>query len=630
MSKQQLYINEVAVDMPTDEIKISVPSNVMSDAGSIMTAHSYSLTLPRTLTNDSIMRNAYVAPSDTAGKSTHRYLKASLFVDGAPLFSDGRCVLDSVDDKGYKVSLFWGLLGLFDNIKDEGLNICDLPTSKYMPAQADGSYWYNMLNPDTGKPINTRLYVSGMNDEIFSTLNDDSRILARRLPWSMPVITANDVLAKIVSVYGLTFDMSQEAQNRINAIYHAPTSLKCLADGEVCVVNMRTAWTQQGSSNYYLHFMNMAGTSGDVCDFLYLSPLAYSNPPFNFHSASNKWQGNNAIMLANNSDILLTNCKLVVEKVRVWGYTSYPFVFEYNGTTHNSTLHNGQHTMDVTIDDEVSFDDGAQMLRVYSNSSGTSTTVTTINVQIYFKELDITNGCYATNGNWLSEWRNMPNVTVIDYLNELLAHIGGCCVGSVTKPNALRITTWDEIAQNPMQRIDADGVKSIKMQFEKLAQKNKYTHKENEDNGVKYLGEGYTNTDDYTLDIERTAFESKFKVPQNVMVRLWKVEKDTDSTKYTASWVGGDDYILGYDSDAGICRNTGQDFAHVIENYYTNYKAVTKHPKVLEVVVRLTLLEMVAFNFERMVYVPQLGRRYIVTKLDSEGGDNYRLTMLQI
>ena len=116
----------------------------------------------------------------------------------------------------------------------------------------------------------------------------------------------------------------------------------------------------------------------------------------------------------------------------------------------------------------------------------------------------------------------------------------------------------------------------------------------------------------------------------NTMVRLWKVEKDKDSSKYSASWAGGDDYILGYDNGAGICRNTGQDFAHTIESYYTPYKATTKYPKVIEITVRLTLLELIAFDFERMVYVPQIGRQYFVTKIDSEGGDNYKLTMLQI
>lgn len=630
MRRQQLYIEGVAVDMPTDEIKISVPSNVMSDVGNIMTAHSYSLTLPRTMTNDNIMHNAYVPSALTSGKSTHRYLKASLFVDDVPLFKDGRCVVDSIDEKGYKCSFFWGLLGLFDAIKDEGLEVCDLVNSKYIPVGEDTTTWYNMLNSsDNYMPIDPHTYVSGMSSDIYSTLTDDGKALARRLPWGLPLVSANAILTYFSGIYGLPLDISTEAQTRIDKLYHAPTTLKCLADDEVCVVNIRTAWTKDVENHYRLHFMDM-GANNPYCDYLFLSPALYNNPPFNFHSASNKWQANNAIIAVDNAEFLMANCKVVVEKVHVWGYTEYPFMLDYNNETYYSTYNNNHYEMDVTISDEVSIEKGNTILRLYSNSQGTSATITTINVQVYFKEIDISDGCHSTNGNWWSEVRNLPQMTIINYLNEIMAHIGGCCIGSVTKKSALRLTTWDEITANTPQNIVAEGVKTIKMQFEKLAQKNEYTHKENDDNGVNYMGEGYTYTDDSTLDLFRSAFDSKFRVPMNTMVRLWKVEKEEDSSKYSASWAGGEDYILGWDNNASVGRNTGQDFERTIAQYYQQYIAVTKHPKVVEISVRLTLFELMAFDFERLVYVPQLGRKYFVTKIDSEGGDKYKLTMLQL
>ena len=101
MSRQQLYINDVAVDMPSDTIKIKVESNLFSDASKLMTAHSYNIALPRTINNDAIFANAFVPAADTGGKYTHNYLKASLCIDGVPLFEDGKCVVDGVDDKGY-------------------------------------------------------------------------------------------------------------------------------------------------------------------------------------------------------------------------------------------------------------------------------------------------------------------------------------------------------------------------------------------------------------------------------------------------------------------------------------------------------------------------------------------------
>ena len=97
---QQLFIRGMAVDMPADEIKINVASNLFSDADKIKTAHSYNVALPRTANNDSIFALAFLPASETRGVSTHCYLPASLFVDGVPLFEQGQAVLTSVNDRG--------------------------------------------------------------------------------------------------------------------------------------------------------------------------------------------------------------------------------------------------------------------------------------------------------------------------------------------------------------------------------------------------------------------------------------------------------------------------------------------------------------------------------------------------
>ena len=100
MSKQQLYINGNVVDMPNEAVKIKVESNLFSDASKLMTAHSYNIALPRTINNDAIFANAFVPAADTGGNTTHRYLSASLYMDGVPLFERGQAVLESVDEKG--------------------------------------------------------------------------------------------------------------------------------------------------------------------------------------------------------------------------------------------------------------------------------------------------------------------------------------------------------------------------------------------------------------------------------------------------------------------------------------------------------------------------------------------------
>ena len=130
MSKQQLYINGNVVDMPNEAVKIKVESNLFSDASKLMTAHSYNIALPRTINNDAIFGNAFVPSADTGGNTTHRYLSASLFMDGVPLFEGGKAVLESVDEKGYNINLFKLLFGcsifLYNICHDRFLSLIDI------------------------------------------------------------------------------------------------------------------------------------------------------------------------------------------------------------------------------------------------------------------------------------------------------------------------------------------------------------------------------------------------------------------------------------------------------------------------------------------------------------------------
>ena len=157
-----------------------------------------------------------------------------------------------------------------------------------------------------------------------------------------------------------------------------------------------------------------------------------------------------------------------------------------------------------------------------------------------------------------------------------------------------------------------------------------HTHKENEDNGYNYKGEGKIYTYDTTLELSRTAFESNFRVPQNSMVRLWKVEKDPDDTKYKATWAGGNDYICGWDANALTCRNTGQGFDDIIAAVYQSYRRIVERPKVIEAVVRMPIFDLKNFNFEKPVNIPQLGRSYLVKSIDSDKGEQYKLTLIQM
>lgn len=623
--QQQLYINNVVVDMPAEEIKIKVESNIFTDVGNTMTAHSYSITLPRTMTNDAVFAIAYEPAANTGGKTTHKYLKASLYLDGVPLFEDGQCVVTAVEDKGYKCNLFWGLLSIFETVKEEGLNLCDLPMSKRWDASTMEGNWLKMSKYFGG--VNN---ITGMNDDIYLTLDAESKTLADCLPWTMLSTKASDIFALIANVYGINFDMSPELNSRIGTIYHPLVTRKAMAKDETMKLRLG-CYVVNPSSNVYLPQIYKPSVDSDG-QYIYnrwqvLVP--------GYAQATSQPMANDVLYFEGSGATMNVRIrsKCAIKSLRVYGKCDKNFdvvcgIEEDPSQVVKHPYNDGNYyTIDYTWEDLTGEKDDIPIQITAGSGAYWTSAPQTLTVHFDFEveeidELDI--GCWW---NWV---RNLPEINVIDYMNDILTHIGGCIVGSINKRDSLRMMTFDEIFSSSPQPLDTLGVKSITMSFGNLAQRNKYTHKDNEDTGVNYNGEGVILTEDETLATEHKAFESKFKVPRLALIRLWEVEKNSGESNYKAKWVAKGDYICGYDWGGMLLKNTGQDFATVIERYYVGYSEVMRMPKVIVATIRLSVLELLQLDMGALVYINQLNRAYAVKTLENEDGEKYKLTLVQV
>ena len=622
MSNQQLYINDVAVDMPNDDIKIRVSSNILADVSKVMTAHSYSIHLPRTMTNDDVMSLAYVAGANTGGLSTHCYLKASLYMDGVPLFEGGKAVLNSIDDKGYNLNLYWGLVDVFDEIKNEGLQLCDLCMSSHWN---DGTMatWTTLgkyyLNDDP--PI----YDGGMDDDIYDGLNSAGKALADTLPWTMPFVSASTIMSKIASVYGLTFSYSNQFTQRMGALMIPLTTLRTKAKDEVLTFTEGTKYVIL-SSDYNRKSLSVS-IPRDANNGRFLQNAVYTTTESG--TGYNKLWAKHKI---NIKSIKVTNA-----------YCDKPFGVVVRNAPLNDRAVFGVLNTSTGLYEIASFEwrnivcEADDNILDVANDGSYWTSGETPNFSINFDITIDDIGDSAVHDNWCFE-RNYPAMKIYDFIGEMLAHCGGCIVGSVTKPTSIRFVTLYEIVEAAPINIDAQGVKSITMSMSDLAQRNNYLHKDNEDNegdGLEaYKAEGVIYTDDMTLNLERDAYKSSFKVPRTNLVKLWKVEKQDNESTNKASWNNAGEYIMGADANAPqsvvLLVNNGQDFQSIIDQYYTNYATIVHRPKSLEVVVRLQTLDMIAFDFARPIYIPQLGRSYICESLESDNGEQYKLKLIQI
>lgn len=633
--KQQLYINGEAVDMPADEIKIKVASNLLADVSKLMTAHSYSVTLPRTMTNDRIFGLAYIPGADTGGKTTHKYLTAALHIDGVPLFADGRAVLNAVDDKGYSLNLYWGLLDVFTLVKEENLKLCDLPLSSRW--NEDWGDWYSLLRD------NGYYYESGMTQEIYDQLGDDKGDAAL-YPWMSPVVSMNTIMSKVAQVYGLPFSYSLVTSSRMAALVHPLTTLNVKCSDEVVTGRFVSA-TRRTAIEYVMDWSTTATVDNTaVFGRLMLPHIDYDiNGWYNVVQVSfgtlRIYGTANHNFSAYMTEAWLRNCTVTT------GGTPYANTSGDGNMWFIPAVDMGDNTWgidivfrNVTLDrSDIRWHYDHQVPMLYMKGDGWPVTSTPVHdVKCDFEITSAGDdwiGSIFNTANY-SYVRNYPSLTVMDYLKEFMAHCGACIVGSVTKPGSVRFVTLDEIVAATPVAYDMTGLTSIGMALDDIGAKNTYTHKANDDDGIEYDAEGVIYANDETLTAEKKAFESKFKVPRNNFIKQWDVELATDGeATYTAKWVKAGDYIAGDTYDVQhftAIANTGQDFATIIENYYSAYKRLIDQPKVIEVTVRLSVLDLMAVDFARPVYINQLAAAFILLEINSDKGDSYKFKLLSI
>lgn len=615
---QQLYINGIAVDMPQDEVKIKVASNLFGDVSKVMSAHSYNIALPRTMANDALFALAFLPTAATAGLTTHTYLRASLYVDGVPVFSDGRALVTSVNERGYNINLFWGVVDILNQIKEEDLKLCDLPMSAHWDEDTMAN-WVELPHRFLGLVT----MPSGMDDDIYDTLTNDGKAIADKRPWQMPVIPATDILAKIAQVYGLTITMSPAMTSRVADIYHPLVSLHVLADGEKAVGNV-------AGDN-----VSISGTPA-----LRWVHSINTDVPQLMTGLLNMDVDQYREYLAPRHDTTIT-----FGKCHIHGRAKTQFEIYYTDAWQNgcgspsaATYDGYQWRYPSTLGDDGWWHIDVEFFNVTANGKSEYHDPVPVLQQVHGATIDptppelecdfeIVEGGELNVGDYWCFERNYPELKVINYINELLAHCGGFVVGSITDRNTLHVTTYDEVVGAASVDVDCQGVTNIGMTLDNLAQHNHYTHKENDDDGLKYEAAGELLTDDVTLKFENTAFSSAFKVPRTNLVKLWDVKAVDGGNE--PSWSASGDYIVTYAIATGG-SGRGVNFADVLARHYTNYADIIRTPKVVEVSVHMSVLELLGIDFTRPMRVRQLGGRFVVLSVENESGENYKIKLIQI
>lgn len=124
MIDQQLYIDGVLMDMPeSTDVVLDIKSNLFRDVTKMTSNYTYTIQLPRTVHNLSVLQQA------DRPKSGSRYPfifhQCRYFRGGVQIIKDGRLNVLSIEEN-IEVSIYWGIMPAFSKLLESGMKLNEL------------------------------------------------------------------------------------------------------------------------------------------------------------------------------------------------------------------------------------------------------------------------------------------------------------------------------------------------------------------------------------------------------------------------------------------------------------------------------------------------------------------------
>ena len=124
MTDQQLYIDGILMDLPENtDVVLDIKSNLFRDVTKMTSNYTYTIQLPRTVHNLSVLQQA------DRPKSGSRYPfifhQCSYFRGGVQIIKDGRLNVLSIEES-IEVSIYWGIMPAFTKLLESGMKLNEL------------------------------------------------------------------------------------------------------------------------------------------------------------------------------------------------------------------------------------------------------------------------------------------------------------------------------------------------------------------------------------------------------------------------------------------------------------------------------------------------------------------------
>lgn len=603
MTRDELYINNSKVDIGKTDITLNYKSNLLTDISKIVSNNSYTIKLPKTAINLSLIKCSNI-PSSV---SKFPYLKhaGKVLRNGIEIIKDANVVLLAVADS-IETALSWGNVTNFASVVSGDKKLTDI--SYGTEEGVDWVVWNNKGSNSAQFPLIDYGFNSG-----------DPNV------WYRPVVTVKWILDKIQEESGVTFNFPADKLNFINKM----------------IVPLFTNNDSQKLYDKYPSYLNINGYNIVANSVSYLK-LSYSgdSTQANFAEVTGyynndlypKWdtdikvKGDVSLSVAYNvgTDYYKKELRLHVKEIDSLGnviikntiiknvtgaYVSPPFiklVFNFDETIHVDL---GQYIDFVYQSADISTINSSTLALTFSARG-----------EVYF-------------GEKLPLVPNFPDIKQIDFIKTIASMVGLFALPDGT--NGIKFIPFDNLSANKSKAVDWTNKvimaykdvtpREIKYSLDNIAQNNWFRYKE--DDKVTGNYDGNIQVEDATIDYERDAITLPFSACDTkngvAYIPLYSYN-DKGELQYNKA----NPRILLLDGTKGIFK--GLEWTTLIANNYQTYKGLINDAKVVTEYIRLNSIELRDLEMDVPVYLAQYGCYLAIIEIKTRENDICECKLLKM
>lgn len=607
---RELTINGQAVDLlPDTDITLEYTSGFFEEPGKINLPRSYTVKLPRTARNTSIL-DAPGQPGHESG-ATRRFLSARFYRNGIDLLGETKAYIMRTSPEGYEIALVWNALDALQTLSQSDATINDLPDLPVLP-------WIgaNGVTPN---------YVGNVDGALFAWYN--SGLGAMRYPAvptsTHPSMEVGNLLERILTGAGVPYEVSDAAMDSLSNLVvlaapgHAPDLSMELASGSVAEsVEFRSATVNnQPSTLLYMQAWSHGWDAPSDADAA--SSVFYKGEVDTHHVILN---------LRAPEGVDMSDCSIAV-----YGQISEDNMITDQAELLRAFFRESSSGWTLYIDADINLSGWPEYaIRLYISRAVSAVMSTYKQGLPMFAAYRVHASIDISQDNRFPIAGNLPDLKQWDFIRSCAALLGWVLV---IKQGTLHISTWGEIfaewrAYNWTDKVDMmnHAPQEVKYTLDKWARVNLITYED--DAPLGYDPTGVLEVHDDTISAESEYYSLPYAASRGSDAVHYSI-KDENEVEYK-------------DMASRIFRVIQGDIGHtltfsddlygegLIASRYARLQGIIRTPVCLSVNIRLNELDLASLDLTRAVYLEQYGRYYAIIKIQTSATDLCKVELIQL